>query len=73
MQIVVGDTVKHFRTGRRGVVRFLGQHGRVAIKFDDGYEEWRWMNAFVKTTKAMAFDDGVLAMAFDDGYEEWLR
>ena len=60
MQIVVGDTVKHFRTGRRGVVRFLGQHGRVAIKFDDGYEEWRWMNAFVKTTtKATMTSEGV--------------
>ena len=48
MQFAVGDTLEHFRTGRRGVLRYLGENERCFIQFEDGKEEWRWLKAFVK-------------------------
>ena len=48
MQFAVGDTLEHFRTGRRGVLRYLGENERCFIQFEDGKEEWRWVTAFVK-------------------------
>ena len=50
MQLMIGDRVAHFKTGRSGVIRFLGSNGMMIIFFDDGREEWRRRAAFRKVT-----------------------
>ena len=51
MSLIVGDTVEHYLTGRRGKVLFIGTI-RMVIEFDtmDGgkVEEFRWITAFEK-------------------------
>ena len=49
----MGDTLEHFRTGRRGVLRYLGENERCVIQFEDGKEEWRWLTAFVEVVDSL--------------------
>ena len=54
--IMEGDFVKHWRTGRLGKVLWIGRRGRMVVEFhgrDYGFvEEWRWVGAFVKAQNA---------------------
>ena len=54
--IHVGERVSHFKTGRSGLVHFVGR-ARYVILFDDGKEEWRRKNVFVKEADFDAWYD----------------
>ena len=46
MRPVVGDLVKHFKSERPGVVRYVGDEKMVIFFPDEQKEQFRWISAF---------------------------